>query len=184
MEKIKSFGLPIIEDCCTNFFSQNNKNNVGKYGDFSIYSIPKFFPLQIGGILVSNIENYTLNTTLDSSEKKHIINSLSYSLRNQEKILFKRNVIFNYGLKLFSKIGFHEMLIKEEGVVPYALLLKNNEIIKDLNNFKSYMSKNGIQNSVFYGKDGFFIPNHQSLNVFEVQFMYELVSYYLKNCNL
>jgi dTDP-4-amino-4,6-dideoxygalactose transaminase len=183
MEKIKSFGLPIIEDCCTTFFSQDINDNVGKYGDFTIYSLPKFFPMQIGGIIVSNIDSGDMKSRLTSTETKYIINSLSNSLKNQDNILENRAKNYDYGLKLFSMMGFQERFVKEEKVVPYAMLLRNNGRIKDLNNFKSYMTKNGIQNSVFYGEDGFFIPIHQSLNIYEIQFINELISHYLKHNN-
>jgi dTDP-4-amino-4,6-dideoxygalactose transaminase len=183
MEKIKSLGMPIIEDCCTTFFSQDINDNVGKYGDFTIYSLPKFFPLQIGGILVSNIYAGTIKSRLTSMETKYIINTLSNSLKDQDNILHNRAKNYNYGLKLFSMMGFEERFVKEQKVVPYAMLLRNNGIIKDLNNFKLYMTKNGIQNSVFYGEDGFFIPIHQSLNIYEIQFINELISHYIRHNN-
>lgn len=183
MEKLKSFGLPIIEDCCTTFFSQDINNKIGKYGDYTIYSLPKFFPLQIGGIIVSNIAPIDLKSRLTSSEFKYIKNSLSNNLKEQDKILKNRAHNFDYGIKLFSSMGFKARFVKDQNVVPYAMLLRNNNIIQDLNNFKTYMTKNGIQNSVFYGEDGFFLPIHQSLGIYEIQFMKELISHYLKHYN-
>ena len=56
------------------------------------------------------------------------------------------------------------------------------DLVKNL--FKLFMNKNGIQNSVFYGEDAFFIPNHQSLNPLGIQFIFEVVCFYLKNDNL
>ena len=46
--------MPIIEDCAGSFFSKDKKDTIGKIGDFVIYSFPKMFPLQIGGLLLSN----------------------------------------------------------------------------------------------------------------------------------
>lgn len=184
MDYLVSLGLPIIEDCCTTFFSQDENNKIGKYGDFTIYSLPKIFPIQIGGILTSNKSKLSSQQSkLSNIEIQYITNVLSYNLRKTPQILNKRNENFEQGLKLFSRIGFTERFKKNKAITPYAMLLKNNSIIKDLNLFKLFMNKNGIQNSVFYGEDAFFIPNHQSLNFLEIQFIFEVVCFYLKNNN-
>ena len=184
MEYLASLGLPIIEDCCTTFFSQDENNKIGKYGDFTIYSLPKIFPIQIGGILTSNKSKLSSQqSNLSNIEIQYITNVLSYNLRKTPQILNKRNKNFEQGLKLFSRIGFTERFKKNKAITPYVMLLKNNSIIKDLNLFKLFMNKNGIQNSIFYGEDAFFIPNHQSLNFLEIQFIFEVVCFYLKNNN-
>jgi dTDP-4-amino-4,6-dideoxygalactose transaminase len=63
LEELKKYKLPIIEDCAHSFFSEDDKSEIGKVGDFAIYSFPKIFPIQIGGLLVSNIET-SLETDL------------------------------------------------------------------------------------------------------------------------
>lgn len=183
MDKLKSTGLPIIEDCCTTFFSQNESEQIGKYGDFTVYSLPKFFPVQIGGILVSN--NYTTNQTskLSESETRYIINALSHNLKEEQDLLSKRRDNFNYGLRLFSKMGFEERFSLENKIVPYAMLLRNKNVIKELNNFKIHLTNNGIQSSLFYGEDGFFVPIHQSLSFYDIEFIAEVISHYLKHNN-
>ena len=184
MNYLVSLGIPIIEDCCTTFFSQDENNKIGKYGDFTVYSLPKFFPIQIGGILTSNkFKLLDQESKLSNIEIKYITNVLSNNLRQIVKILNKRSENFEQGLKLFSKVGFTERFKKNKAITPYAMLLKNNSIIKDLNSFKLFMNKNGIQNSIFYGEDAFFIPNHQSLDFLEIQFIFEVVCFYLKNNN-
>ena len=185
IERLVALGLPIIEDCCTTFFSQNATDKVGKYGDYTVYSLPKFFPIQIGGIITSNKGNYhQTDTVLASDEKQYIHNVLSYQLKNQAEILCQRQENFKYGVSLFSNLGFTERFTKNDKIVPSTLLLNNNGIIKDLNFLKLYLSKNGIQSSVFYGEDAFFIPNHQSLNKIEIDFLFEIIDFYIKNCNV
>ena len=56
LEALKKYKLPIIEDCAHSFFSKDKNNTMGTIGDFVIYSFPKMFPIQIGGLLVSNIK--------------------------------------------------------------------------------------------------------------------------------
>lgn len=183
MEKLVALGLPIIEDCCTTFFSQDQNQKIGKYGDFAVYSLPKFFPMQIGGIVVSN-KGVNLNLSiLNAEQKQYIQNVMSHNLAKQDEILAKRKENFEYGLKQFSKLGFSERFQKNEKIVPSTLLLNNNTIIKDLNALKLYLSKNGIQSSVFYGEDAFFIPNHQSLSFVEIDFLFELITFFIQNNN-
>lgn len=50
---LKRYNFPIIEDCAHSFESQNKENSVGKVGDFVVYSLPKFFPINVGGTLFS-----------------------------------------------------------------------------------------------------------------------------------
>lgn len=184
MDRLLKLGLPIIEDCCTTFFSQNESNKVGKYGDYTVYSLPKFFPMQLGGIVVSN--KGVLNnqkSILQESERKYIQNVLSYQLKKQDEILQLRRDNYAYGLQLFSALGFTERFFRTNNIVPSAMLLKNNGIVNDLSALKLFLSKNGIQSSVFYGEDGFFIPNHQSLTKTEIDFLFAVISFYLKHHN-
>ncbi len=47
------FGLTLIEDCAHSFFGARQGESLGSFGDFAIGSLPKFFPLRGGGVLVS-----------------------------------------------------------------------------------------------------------------------------------
>ena len=171
MDYLVSLGIPIIEDCCTTFFSQDQNNKVGKYGDFTAYSLPKFFPIQIGGILVKNSkEHFESSKILDDANLAYIKNAISYQLKNETKLLAKRRENLDYALERFSEQGFSARFSNPESIVPSALLLVNNGIIKDLNEFKIFLSQHGIQNSIFYGEDAFFIPCHQNLEEADINY--------------
>jgi hypothetical protein len=171
MDYLVSLGIPIIEDCCTTFFSQNQNNMVGKYGDFTVYSLPKFFPIQIGGVLVKNTK-HQLETSkmLDDANLAYIKNVIAYQLKNERKFLAKRRENIDYALEQFSELGFSARFSTPESIVPSALLLVNNGIIKDLNAFKIFLYQHGIQNSIFYGEDAFFIPCHQNLEESDINY--------------
>jgi len=174
MEELVKEGLPIIEDCCTTFFSQDESQNIGNYGDFSVYSFPKFFSIQIGGLLVGN--GVGLNDELfdkiglSKEEKEYILKVVGYELTQEDKILIKRKENFDYATELFEQLGFTLRFPNKDGVVPSLLLLNNNGIIKDLNSNKDYLNLHGIQNSVFYGEDAFFIPNHNMLSFKDIDY--------------
>jgi hypothetical protein len=181
MERLLATGLPIIEDCCTTFFSQDAFGKTGKYGDFSIYSFPKFFPLQIGGLLVSNKNKAVRKSAISAEEIRYIENVVSKDLRNETALLQKRRQNYAYGLSLFSDLGFSGRFEKNEAIVPSLLLLNNNRIVNDPNALKAFLNSCGIQNSVFYGEDAFFLPSHQNLEPSDYDYFLACVKQFLKS---
>jgi dTDP-4-amino-4,6-dideoxygalactose transaminase len=182
MEQLVATGLPIIEDCCTTFFSQNTIKKIGHYGDFSVYSFPKFFPIQIGGLLVSNAkEPFEVDSQLSEDEVAHIENVFSYHLRQEKSILAARKERYEYAVALFATIGLTPRFDQNESVVPSALVLRNNEVIRDLNALKTFLNEHGIQNSVFYGEDAFFIPIHQNLSTTDLDYIFAVICYFISN---
>ena len=180
MEYLVSLGLPIIEDCCTTFFSQDKQGKVGKYGDFAVYSFPKFFPIQIGGLLVSNHINPGLpDSVLQPDARQYILKVLSYHLQQENDILKKRKAIFDYSAEQFNRLGFTERFERDELTVPSAMMLNNHGIIKDLPALKTHLWNHGIQSSVFYGEDAFFIPSHQRLNNEDIQYFSTVISNFI-----
>jgi hypothetical protein len=183
MAELVATGLPIIEDCCTTFFSQDEAGTLGKYGDFSVYSFPKFFPIQIGGLLVSNKNKVVPETIqLTMSEKQYVENVVSYYLRQQMSILKNRKENYDYAVNLFLKLGFTPRFTESKHVIPSVLLLKNNGIIQDLNQLKLALYACGIQNSIFYGEDAFFIPLHQHLSIDDIDYFAACTAHF-KNQN-
>lgn len=177
MEKVVATGLPIIEDCCTTFFSQDDSKKVTKYGDFSVFSFPKFFPMQLGGLLITN-KSLPLKESrlLEKKQKQFIQNTLSFHLKKESQLLQKRHENYEYAVKEFSKLGFSPRFSTNQNTVPSALLLNNNNNIKDLNAFKIFLNNNGIQNSIFYGEDAFFIPSHQNLETTDYDYFLNCIA--------
>jgi dTDP-4-amino-4,6-dideoxygalactose transaminase len=182
MDKLVATGLPIIEDCCTTFFSQDDLGRMGQYSDFSVFSFPKFFPMQIGGLLVNNA-NHAVNQSaqLDDNEKEHIQNVLSHYLKKEASILKARKENWDYAIAQFSKLGLTPRFKEDRKAIPSALVLQNNDTIKDLNNLKSFLQQHGVQNSVFYGEDAFFIPVHQSLSREDLDYFFEVIQFFMHN---
>jgi len=185
MKELIDEGIPIIEDCCTTFFSQDKYNKIGKYGNFSVFSFPKYFSIQIGGILVG--EQIALNNkitekvSINNLEREYILKVVGYELSQKEEILSKRSQNFNYAANEFQKLGFSLRFPNNEGTVPLLLLLNNNRIIKDLNLHKEYLYRHGIQNSVFYGEDAFFIPNHNMLSIKDIDYFVKVIKNFINN---
>jgi hypothetical protein len=179
MEELVEEGLPVIEDCCTTFFSQDEAKKIGLYGRYSIFSFPKFFSIQIGGLLVG--EGVALNNdlavkvSLTDEEKFHILKVVGYELEQEDEILIKRKELHDYAAKVFGELGFTLRFPNKEGVVPSVLLLNNNGIIKDLSSYRQLFDQHGIQNSVFYGEDAFFMPCHHYLSFTDIDYFKHII---------
>jgi hypothetical protein len=185
MGSLLSEGLPVIEDCCTTFFSQDSQKKVGNYGKYAVYSFPKFFGIQIGGLLVGqNVGHDPIlkeKTKLTTEEENYILKVIGFEFSQEKELLVKRRNIFDYATKSFEQLGFTLRFPNQEGVVPSVLLLNNNGIIKDLSAHKEFLYRHGIQNSVFYGEDAFFIPCHQNLEESDIDYFNFVVQNFISN---
>lgn len=184
MSALVNEGKTIIEDCCTTFFSQDENNKIGQYGDFSVYSFPKFFSIQIGGLLVGKgiaLKNALINKIeLSQEEKEYILKVVGFELGDNEQILNKRKIIFDYAVNRFKNLGFTLRFDIKTKVIPSVLLLNNNGVIHNLHVHKEYLNNHGIQNSIFYGEDAFFIPNHSMLSKIDIDYFEFVIKTYIE----
>ncbi len=179
---LKKTGIPIIEDCAHSFFSTDKNNTIGTIGDFVIYSIPKMFPIQIGGVLVNNLcSKISFTNPISKNELRYIKNVLSYHIQRKEKIIEKRLENHNYISNEFKKIGFNVHFTILSGNVPGVFMFKKGEYHIELADLKKYFYAHGIQCSVFYGEESFFIPIHQALNKPDLDYFLEVMKSFIKN---
>ncbi len=178
---LQKYNLPIIEDMALSFSSQDNSGLAGKIGDFVIYSIPKHFPIPFGGILKSN-KNIDLsisdeNPTL-SQYLKILLTHYLYSIQEIKKVRVEN---YDYLCEKFRDFGFFPYFNELGKNIPGVFLFKTKSM--DLPSFKIFMQNNGIESSVFYGKEAFFLPLHQNLNKGDLDFFYYLTKDFLENGN-
>jgi Txe/YoeB family toxin of Txe-Axe toxin-antitoxin module len=163
LQSIKDLGFPIIEDCANTFYSQDAKHTIGTVGDFVIYSFPKIFPIQIGGILRCNIRGYEPAYQLDEDLQQYIKNVLSHQLTLEVENCSKRLHNHHYLAKTFEPFGCKPRFEPLAGTVPGVFMFSINDDLLDLGKLKNHFYAHGIQCSVFYGERSFFIPCHQAL---------------------
>lgn len=173
--ELKKYGLPIIEDCAYAYFSKDEE--IGQVGDYVIYSLPKAFNMQLGGVMVSN--NQVSNGTTDA-EVDYILSHLSCGLKEKQAIIEKRLQNYDYLCKVLAPFGITPFFKLNEGVVPGTFLFKWHDDI-DYPALKEFMQRNGVESSVFYGKNAFFIPMHHNLAKNELDYMIRLLNYYIEN---
>ncbi|MET3112920.1 hypothetical protein AAKU52_000639 [Pedobacter sp. CG_S7] len=178
MEELRNFNIPIIEDCAYSFSSQSKNSIVGHVGDFVIYSFPKFFPIQIGGMLAFR-NNLELYKELPSEDLLYINNVISPYLSFVDQFSDLRRANYNYLEKEFKKYGlltrFGELA---KGVVPGVFMFKVPDHI-DTGDLKNFFYANGVESSVFYGESSFFIPCHHRLSKVDLDYFIILIDFYL-----
>lgn len=179
MDKILRLNLPIIEDVAMSLFSTDENKQTGNYGDFAIYSLPKFFPVQSGGILKINKPDHYINScNLDSDLSIAFQKLLSYYLSDIENIKHIRksnNSLFNYHLSKLQ--GFKSRFDYSYDETPSVFMCSTPPSI-DLDGLKIFLQQNGVESSVFYGENAFFIPVHQCLEEEDVLFIVSLINYF------
>ncbi|MFD1316849.1 DegT/DnrJ/EryC1/StrS family aminotransferase [Namhaeicola litoreus] len=173
LANLKQYGLPIIEDCAHSFYSESTNKTIGKIGDFVIYSFPKMFPLQIGGLLVSNCGiKFKKDDFLDKGELNYIKSVLSRYFPDKREVLKKRIHNYNLLMNKFSDLGFKPRFELQSGYVPGVFMFKVPDENIDLIKLRKHVEIHGIECSVFYGERAFFVPVHQNLNDFDIDYIY------------
>lgn len=180
LSELKKYNLPIIEDCAHSFVSQNHERSVGTIGSYIIYSMPKFFPIQIGGLLVSNIET-NLNKSIEKEEERYIKNVLSKYMKNIDEIIKKRVENYKYLEHKLNEFGFTARFELCDNIhCPGVYLFKINKDI-DLNNLKIFYQSHGVECSIFYKENSFFLPVHQRLTFDDLDYFAILMEYFMEN---
>lgn len=173
------YKLPIIEDCAHTFYSEDEKNSIGNIGDFVIYSFPKVFPMQIGGLLASNFPGVLKNNNaLSVDHLRHIKNVCSEYVNKKSEIIKARRTNYIYLRERFSELGFKERFHLFEKVVPGVFMFSTKGLNIDLPKLKQYYYDHGVQCSVFYGEDAFFLPVHQHLIKEDMDYFFEVINHF------
>jgi hypothetical protein len=176
LKDLKKFDVPIIEDCAYSFYNSNR--NIGKVGDYCIYSFPKFFPIQVGGLLTSY---HNLDMVNDTSEsfKFLVYNFLGFQIKKMDKIIVKRLRNYIFLKNNFIKIGLFPRFEFELNEYPGVFMFIIDQNIS-FQNFKTYCNDNGIESSVFYGENAFFIPCHQNLTKIDLEYFIYVITNFFK----
>lgn len=181
MDEVLKFNLPVIEDMAMSMFSTDDNRQTGNYGDFTIFSLPKFFPVQWGGILKINnpsfrhIQPITGNPFLSQTLLKYVSFYLADAasinqLRKQNNILFQNHL---------GCLDFKNRFTYSENETPAVYMCSTPSSV-NLDGLKVFLQQNGVESSVFYGENAFFVPVHQYLKEEDILFIVSLIKYY---CN-
>lgn len=180
----KERNISLIEDCAYSWHS----GDAGSYGDYLIYSLPKYFPVQYGGILVGarfdDKKIWNEFYCLDAQKREITKNQLSSCVKNTKEITKKRRENYKYLEKLFITEGFKPFfnLSEEEGPAVFMLKVESEDKMKEIS---SRLKHFGIECGVYYHNNAVFLPIHQNLSKNHLNYIFGAVrSMYRENCGV
>ena len=179
MDEVLKLDLPIIEDMAMSMFSTDESMKTGNYGDFTIYSLPKFFPLQWGGILKINKQDYNKKTIeYNSCLSNDLQKLLSNYLEDAESIVESRKQNYDLFNSYFSQLlGFKSRFEYSNNETPSVFMCSTPSAV-NLEGLKIFLQQNGIESSVFYGEKAFFVPVHQYIKEEDILFIASLIKFF------
>ncbi len=180
IKDLKSLQIPIVEDCAYGFF--NDYKNKEFISDYRIFSFSKALPMQMGGMIVANAHKKLPKEKIDSISKGYIIKSIGYHSDNFTKYKDQRIKNYRYLCNKFNELELLPFFEFDSNIIPGVFLMKGFKNI-DLQELKFFCQRNGIESSVFYGKNAFFIPIHQNLVTEDLDYFYEVIKEFISKKN-
>ena len=179
LSNLRRHGLPIIEDACHSYLADTPNNEMGQVGDFTVFSLPKIFPLQIGGIVVFD-RQYALqgNVQCGGALESYLTAVLSHYMPQLNTIRAQRIDNQRQLANRFATLGCHVRFELLANDVPGVFMFTVPEGI-DLAAMKLYGWAHGIECSVFYGERAFFIPVHQRLREADLDYFFTVFSTFI-----
>lgn len=178
LNELKQHNLPIIEDCAHAFLSDNSEHSVGSVGDFTIFSLPKMFPIQIGGLLLCN-SNQAVVDDLDPERRTYIQKVLSHYIDQLPAFAQQRIQNYTYLSRLFDPLGLPARFTLEEGSVPGVFMFRVLDESIQLPVIKTFLWNQGIECDIFYGERSLFIPVHPRLVQEDLHYFHTAVRFFL-----
>jgi hypothetical protein len=169
MEGICSMGYPVIEDCAYAFASSTPKGRVGVKGEYAIYSLPKLFPVNFGGV-ICGLRNDV--PELDGNAMSYICKCLHVSGDIAETIR-RRVENWNYLKQRFESIGVDALFQLSPGLVPGVFVFVVSDTI-DPEIVKQHYISHGVESSIYYGTSSVFIPCHQCLEKGSLEYLFRI----------
>jgi len=165
-------GIPILEDCAYALGSRIEGAPIGTFGDYALYSLPKYYPIPFGGVLAwsKKMKVKTSVSQPNADEVELLRNTVHHArpfLKEWNKI---QRANWQYFAKALSKHGFSPYFDLKKEVVPGVFLMKvsNGFAGEDV---KKRLNAAGVESTQYYNQGGFYFPVHQFLTEWEKEYI-------------
>ena len=176
---LRGYGVPIIEDACHSFLADTADKDMGRIGDFVLFSLPKVFPIQMGGLLAYDGKYEVKSSVTPGSElETYLGRVISRYLPDSDAMRTQRIANHNILCEVFSHFTCQARFELLAHDVP-GVFLFNVPAQVDLQGMKAFGWAHGIECSVFYGENCFFIPVHHRLQVADIRYFATVFGRYL-----
>lgn len=170
----KKLKIPLIEDCSWSLTSKINGIEIGKFGDYAIYSLPKIFPMQYGAILkgkkINDKEMWDKFQSFDLYKREITRRYLAHYWPKLKSSQTTRRSNWKYLNKLFENEGFKKFNKLENDISPGGYIIESpytkgwHKKLIDFN-IESYQ----------YFKNCIIIPTHQNLNKPQLDYIFAVI---------
>ena len=164
--------LPIIEDCAYALGSRIEGAKVGVVGDYAIYSLPKYYPIPMGGLLIARqkLKSPDRARRLSASLQKIVLQTLSRSQVFVKVWNRQRRENWKFFSGKFSSRKLPPYFALTKGIVPGVYLMR---VPKNFNGAvaKKRLNTAGVEATEYYHQGGFLFPVHQFLTRYEKEYI-------------
>ena len=172
MASIRALGVPVIEDCCYAFASSDSDGLLGLNSDFAVFSFPKFFDTPFGGALIGLPTGQSLRYEGIASEEtlRAITNIVDSQVELIATIADARARNFSLLRDRLRDHGCTPSLPEHAQHVP-GVFLFDAPPGHDLQALKRQLYTAGVECSVHYHSESFFVPVHQNLRAIDLEYI-------------
>jgi hypothetical protein len=158
VDALLELGIPVAEDCAYAFASTGNGKQVGREGKYAIFSLPKFFPINYGGVVCG------VRSRVDMlpEHRRAILNVVGSELPQVASIREARIAAWHYLESKFAEIGCRTVLPLDSGTIPGVFMFRPHAGVVP-EDIKQAYQLHGIEASVFYPWHAVYVPCHQHL---------------------
>jgi len=176
LAELRLEGLPVIEDAAYGLLTAVESNWDLERSDYILFSFPKVFEMQFGGLLCGSVKsNFNDSELLDIVEK----NACHWILQKDE-IFSRRRLNFDLIKEEFVNQGFHNSYELNQCENPGVFMFEVGQKLP-LDSLKLFFNLHGCESSVFYGRNSFFLPTHQNLDIQTINYMGDLLKFFIED---
>ena len=158
LDDLLKSGIPVAEDCAYAFASSRDGKKTGRQGKYAIFSLPKFFPINYGGIVCGIRQSVTMLP----GHRKSLLNVVGSELPRLSDIGEARISAWHSLESRFAEIGCRPAMPLEPGTIPGVFMFQPHDHVVPEDIKRAYQL-HGIESSVFYPRHAVFVPCHQNL---------------------
>jgi hypothetical protein len=172
MLEFRDLGVPIINDFAYSFLGLNQSSRHDFSAEMNFTSLPKAFDINYGGIMSvpqgitstpTNSFDFWPHGLLDAFSADGLMKNAESRVSNLQYYL---DALSHWGVNAYWDDTY-------QGVPSVAML--EVDFATDLTLLKSFLNRHGIESSVFFGRQAFFVPVHQSLSASELDYVVAMI---------
>ena len=181
--EVQGQGIPVIEDCAYAFATRYaDGSKVGSKGDYALFSLSKMFSVNFGGVLVAPDGELPL-APLCQEHEADLLTRIGPELSRLPEVVSARRAVWSDLAERFSDLGAPPYFDPMPGEEPSVLMFHHDPARVPLAEVRKRFDQHGIEASIFYGSDAFYVPAHQRLGPASRAFMAEIYRSLLADWN-